>query len=142
MVCTVKVVPLADPLPVIFSPAVTLMVVAPAVPEDVFVYWTYNVAGSDPVAATTCKTLNAILDDAPVNVAFTNVDVSVGKAFVVVSNLINSYFWLRLAPPGLTTAPSLKTLSPNLLIWVCKNVCICVSSLACNALPELKRILW
>ena len=42
--------------------------------------------------------------------------VSVGRVLVVVSNLTNSYFEFTFTPPGFTTAPSLKILSPNLCI--------------------------
>lgn len=138
VVCTVKV---SEP-PVMFSPADTLTAVVPESPVGALKYWTYRVSGSEPLAATTCKTLKLTADVLPVKVTPINVEVSVGKALVVVSNLINSYFWFILAPPGLTTAPSLNILLPNLVIWFCKIVWSCVNSLAWTALPELKSILW
>ena len=53
VVCTVKV---TDPL-LMSSPALIRTDVVPALPELVFVYCTYNVSGSEPVAATTCNIL-------------------------------------------------------------------------------------
>ena len=83
--CTVNV----NEPPVKSSPAATLTGVVPLVPLDVFVYETYNVAGSESVAATTSITLKAI---ALADVKFTPTKsfIVAGKAFVVVFNLINS----------------------------------------------------
>ena len=81
--------------------------VVTALDDTVLVYCTYNVAGSEPDAATTSITLATTPDVAPVNDVPTKLAVSVGNVFVVVFNLINSYFGLRLTPPGRMTAPSL-----------------------------------
>ena len=55
-------------------------------------------------------------DVCPSNVEPTRVFGSAGKVLTEVSSFMNSYFWFMLTPPGLTTAPSLNILSPNLCI--------------------------
>ena len=96
-----------------FSPAVNLTT---DVPESklsvVLVYCTYKVAGSDPLAGSTLSTLPFTLEVAPVNSIPIN-DIA-GKLFVVVFNLTNSKELFIVGPPGLTAAPSLNTLRPNL----------------------------
>ena len=111
VVCTVSV----SPPPVIFSPAVNLTTDVPDNPlVSVSVYCTYKVAGSDPLAVSTLTTLPFTLEVAPVSSNPIKVDVSVGKLFVVVFNLTNSKELFIVGPPGLTAAPSLNTLRPNL----------------------------
>ena len=96
-----------------FSPAVNLTTDVPDNPlVSVSVYCTYKVAGSDPLAVSTLTTLPFTLEVAPVNSIPIN-DIA-GKLFVVVFNLTNSKELFIVGPPGLTAAPSLNTLRPNL----------------------------
>ena len=138
VVWTVNVVPVLSPT--MSSAGLKRIGVEPVVPLKVLVYVTNNVAGSDPVAAADERTLTFTPEFWPVKVSLIS-DPSVGKALVVVFNLTNSTRSSKVAPPGTTEAPSLKIFLPNLSICFCKIVCIWVSSLACKALPLLKRIL-
>ena len=98
-----------------FSPAVNLTT---DVPESklsvVLVYCTYKVAGSDPLAGSTLSTLPFTLEVAPVSSIPIKVEISAGNWFVAVFNLTNSKELFTVGPPGLTAAPSLNTLRPNL----------------------------